>query len=246
MSYLVLFLCSLGLLAGSTVKGVVGIGLPLVAVPLLSAVTDLKTAVTLTVVPIIASNFQQSFHGGHFKRMLRRFWTLTVPLIVAIFLGTRLLVVLPEKTLDLIIGLSIIAIPVMLRLRPTMRVKREHERWLNPLVGTVSGLLGGISTFYGPPLMLYVFSMRMPKDEFIPAVSIMYTVAGVGMLLGLGVMGVSTPAQLGLSVLMLIPTGIGMWAGQFVRMQLSESRFELLLICVYAATGASFLAHAFY
>ena len=208
MSTLVLFLCSLGLLAGSTVKGVVGIGLPLV---------DLKTAVTLTVVPIIASNFQQSFHGGHFKRMLRRFWTLLLPLLVAIMLGTRLLVVLPEKTLDLIIGLSIIAMPIVLRLRPNVRVKREHERWLNPLVGVASGLLGGISTFYGPPLMLYVFSMRMPKDEFIPAISIMYTVAG-----------------------------IGMWLGRFVRVQLSESRFEFVLICVYVATGLSFLVHALF
>jgi uncharacterized protein len=244
LSYLVLFLCSLGLLAGSTVKGVVGIGLPLVAVPLLTALVDLKTAVTLTVVPIIASNFQQSFHGGHFNRMLRRFWTLLVPLFVSIMIGTRLLVVLPEKTLDLIIGLSIIAMPIVLRLRPNVRVKRDHERWLNPLVGVASGLLGGISTFYGPPLMLYVFSMRMPKDEFIPAISIMYTVAGVGMLIGLGVMGVSTPTQLGFSVLMLIPTGIGMWLGRYVRVQLSESRFEFVLICVYVATGLSFLVHA--
>jgi len=64
----------------------------------------------------------------------------------------------------------------------------------------------------------------------------MYTVAGIGMLIGLGVMGVSTPTQLGLSVLMLIPTGIGMWLGRFVRVQLSESRFEFVLICVYVAT----------
>jgi len=68
-----LFLCSLGLLAGSTVKGVVGIGMPLVAVPILTMLVNLKTAVTLTTVPVAAANLVQSFQSGLFFPMLRRF-----------------------------------------------------------------------------------------------------------------------------------------------------------------------------
>jgi len=240
----VLFLCSLGLLAGSTVKGVVGIGLPLVAVPLLTLLVNLKTAVALTTVPIIASNLMQSFQGGRFLPMLRRFWPLLVPLFVTILFSVRLLVVLPERVLDLVIGLAVIAFPVFISLRPTLRLARRHEIWLNPLVGLASGLLGGISTFYGPPLMLYVFGMRMSKEEFIPAISLMYTVAGFGLLLGLWLMNVASPAELGLSVLMLVPTGLGMWLGRYVHVQLSERNFQRVLLGVYVATGVTFLVNA--
>ncbi len=244
MTPFLLFLCSLALLAGSSVKGVVGIGMPLVAVPLLTLLVNLKTAVALTTAPVTAANLVQSFQGGLFMPMLRRFWTLLLPLLVTILFSARLLVVVPERVLDLIIGLAVIAFPVFISLRPAVRLPPRHEFWLNPLVGVASGFLGGISTFYGPPLMLYVFGMRLTKEEFIPAISLMYTVAGVGLLLGLWLMGVASHAELGLSVLMLIPTGIGMWLGRFVRVQLSERNFQRLLLCVYIVTGLTFLANA--
>jgi len=231
-------------LAGSTVKGVVGIGMPLVAVPLLTLLVNLKTAVALTTAPVTAANLVQSFQGGRFVPMLRRFWTLLLPLLVAILFSARLLVVIPERVLDLVIGLAVIAFPVFISLRPNLRLPPRHEIWLNPLVGIASGLLGGISTFYGPPLMLYVFGMRLPKEEFIPAISLMYTVAGIGLLLGLWLMRVASPAELGLSALMLVPTGIGMWLGRYVRVQLSERNFQRLLLGVYVLTGLTFLANA--
>ena len=244
MSTAVALLCALGLLAGSTVKGVAGIGLPLVAVPLLTVLVNLKTAVTMTTVPIIGSNFVQSLQGGRFPHLVKRFWTLLVPLFVAIIVGTRLLVVLPERILDLIIGVAIISIPLVLHFSPHIRVTREHERWANPLIGIGSGLLGGISTFYGPPIMLYVFGMRLPKDEFIPTISLMYTVAGVAMLFGIYANRVATLPEIGVAFLMLIPTAIGMWIGRFVRVQLSEHRFQQLIVAIYVITGVTFLVDA--
>jgi len=240
------FLCALGLLAGSTVKGVAGIGLPLVAVPLLTVLVNLNTAVTMTTVPIIGSNFVQSIQGGRFPHLVKRFWTLLVPLFVAVIAGTRLLVVLPEHVLDAIIGIAIISVPLFLHFTPHIRVTPAHERWANPLIGIGSGLLGGISTFYGPPIMLYVFGMRLTKDEFIPTISLMYTVAGVGMLLGIYANRVATLPEIGVSFLMLIPTAIGMWVGRFVRVQLSEQRFQQLIVGIYIATGLTFLVRAFF
>ncbi|MDE2167412.1 MAG: sulfite exporter TauE/SafE family protein [Alphaproteobacteria bacterium] len=240
----IVFLCALGLLAGSTVKGVAGIGLPLVAVPLLTVLVNLKTAVTMTTVPIISSNLMQSFQGGHFPHLVKRFWTLLVPLFVTIFTTTRLLVVLSERVLDVIIGVAVISIPLILHFVPHIRVIHAHQRWANPLVGIVSGLLGGISTFYGPPIMLYVFGMRLPKDEFIPTISLMYTIASFGMLLGIYANAVASVPEIGISVLMLIPTAIGMWIGRLVHVQLSERRFQHIVIAIYVATGLTFLAHA--
>ena len=244
MTPLVLFLCSLGLLAGSTVKGVVGIGMPLVAVPILTMLVNLKTAVTLTTIPVTAANLVQSFQGGRLLAMARRFWSLLAPLFVTIIFAVRLLVVLPERVLDLIIGLAVISFPVFVTLRPSLRLTPRAEALLNPVVGLFTGLLGGISTFYGPPLMLYVFGMRLSKEDFVPAISLMYTVAGIGMAIGLWGAKVASLADLGASFLMLIPTGIGMWLGRYVHVQLSERNFQRVLLSVYIATGVTFLLNA--
>lgn len=245
MQPMVLALCALALFAGGSVKGVAGIGLPLVALPLLTYLVNLRAAVALTVVSMIVSNLAQSFQGGYFLPILRRFWALLLPLFVAILLATRLLVLVPEKTLDLVIGIAVIAMPLLLHYRRELRIPPQHERWLNPVVGVASGLLGGISTYYGPPLMLYALGLRLPKEEFVPAVSMFYWVAAVGLFIGLYVTGAANLVELGLSAAMLVPVFIGMWAGRFIHVQLDERNFSRVLTGIYIATGLSFLHHAF-
>ena len=60
------------LLAGG-VKGVVGLGLPTVAVALLSAVFGLEAALPLLVIPSLVTNVWQGAIGGRAMALLRRF-----------------------------------------------------------------------------------------------------------------------------------------------------------------------------
>ena len=50
---------------GGVVKGVVGIGLPLVLIPLLTPFLDVPLAVALLTKPMIATNIGQAAEGGH-------------------------------------------------------------------------------------------------------------------------------------------------------------------------------------
>ena len=61
------------------------------------------------------------------------------------------------------------------------------------------------------------------------------------MLFGIYANEVATPAEIGVAFLMLILTTIGMWIGRFVRVQLSEHRFQQLIIAIYVLTGLTFL-----
>jgi hypothetical protein len=230
--------------AGAVVKGLAGLGLPLVAIPLLTWVIGLKAAVALAVVPMLGSNLVQSFQGGLFLRNVRQFWALEVSVLVFTLIGTRLLVTLPQRALALAIGVSLVVMPLVMRCRPDLAVGARQRRWADPLVGAISGLLGGIAAYYGPPLMIYVLGLRLRKEEFVAVISLLYWIAAAGILVGIYAAGPARLPLLGLSVLMLVPTGIGMWLGQRVQVRLSEAGFRRLLIGVYLATGASFLARA--
>lgn len=235
---------ALCVLAGALVKGIAGIGLPLVAMPLLSWVVGLKHAVALLVVPMFASNFVQSFQGGLFGRNVRHYGVLGVTIFVFSLIGTRLLVTLPERPLALTVGVILIALPLAMRLCPAFAIGARERRWADPLVGACAGLLGGIAAYYGPPLMIYVLGLRLGKDEFVAVISLLYGIAAAGIILGIYGLGAAPLPFLGLSALMLVPTGAGMWLGQRFRLRLGEAAFANLLTGLYLATGASFLVRA--
>lgn len=233
------------LFVGGAVKGVVGLGLPLVAMPFLTLSFSLKQSVGLLVLPMVASNLVQAFQGGLFVASLRRFWPLLLVLLVTVATATKLLVIVPQEVLFIVIGTSIIVFPLIAHFRPHLRVSGATERWLGPLVGVIAGVIGGISTFYGAPLMLYLVWLRLPKDLFVASISLMYFVGATGLLAGLVLFGVTQFSGLGLSVLGCAPVFAGLWLGQRLRVRLDERRFALILLAVYLATGLSFLAKAF-
>jgi uncharacterized membrane protein YfcA len=229
---------------GGAVKGVAALGLPLVAIPLLAWAVGLKTAVALVVVPMFGSNFVQSFQGGLFQANLRRFWVLALTVLAFTLIGTHLLVAVPSHQLELVLGLALIVLPLVIYCQPALAVTARQRRWADPLVGAVAGLLGGTAAYYGPPLMLYLMGMRLAKAEFVSAISLLYWIAAVGILVGLYSTAAADLELLGLSVLMLVPTGVGMWLGQRLQVRLSERGFQRLLIWLYLAIGANFLVHA--
>jgi len=209
----VILYCILALFAGGAFKGVAGIGLPLVGVPLLTAALDLKSAIAVLVMPLIFSNLFQSFEGGLFRPVLRRFWPLHATLFATIAVSTRALIAVPERYLFGVIGAALIVIPAIAHLLPGLRVRERDERWLAPLTGLVAGVVGGISSYYGPVLLLYILWLRLTKTVFVVAISQMYTVGSIGLALGLLLFGVASPQQLGLSALACAPVARASPAG---------------------------------
>jgi len=71
------------LLAGF-VKGVIGMGLPTVAVGVLGLLMSPSQAAAVLILPSLVTNIWQAVAGGHFKDVARRLW----PMLVAVCIGT--------------------------------------------------------------------------------------------------------------------------------------------------------------
>ena len=106
---LVLAWCALVLLLAGSVKGTLGIGMPLIAVPMMSLLVPVPVAVALLPLPILIANIWQAFHGGWFWPSVRRFWPLIVCMFAGVMLGARLLASLDRSLLYLVIGIGVIA-----------------------------------------------------------------------------------------------------------------------------------------
>ena len=235
----------LSLFLGGLLKGVVGLGLPLVSMPLLTFAVPLKTAVALVIVPIFVTNLAQSFQGGLASPTFRRFWLSMIVLVATIALTAEALVTIDEKILYTILGTTLILLTLTLRFRPSMQIRPAQEPWAAPLAAVAGGVLGGFTGIYGPPVMMYLACLRLKKGEFVAAVSQFFVAGNNGLTIGLVSFGGAGLRELALSAAATIPTYVGLWLGQRVHARLDESRFSAVLYIVYLATGASFLIRAF-
>ena len=228
---------TLAFLAGGIVKGVISLGLPLIAVPLLMFVVDVKVAIALLMVPLVLSNVLQAVEGEGTAALLRRFWPLLLALAVGTLIGTALFAALDNKTLYLTIGPLAVLFAAASYLHPNLAVPPRSERWLGPTIGFVSGVMGGMTTFFGPALSAYVIGLHLGRDTFVKGISIIYVFAASFLMLGGIAHGYAGARLLLLSCLGLIPVYLGMRIGARIRHRTDPEKFRVLVLGAVCLTG---------
>jgi uncharacterized protein len=227
-------------LAGMT-KGVLGVGLPLIAVPLLSQVVSVPLAIMTLAVSTVVSNAFQAFQGRDAIVVVRRFWALLVPFVVTLFLAAHLLVTLDDRTLSLIMGTALILFTILSRVPQLSTVRAEHERFLNPLVGLLAGLLGGVSSFFGPVLLMYAVALKLPKALFVSAMSTFLFCGALPLLISFIAYGLMGRDEFIISSLSLIPVFVGLLIGQKIQQRMPQETFRKGIAAMLLLTGVSLI-----
>ena len=225
------------LLAGF-VKGVVGLGLPTVSLGLLTAVFGLKVAIALVLVPSFVTNLVQAVTGGAFKEIMQRIWFLLFIACIAIWLSSSLLVAADTTILSAVLGLSLCIYSGLSLTCSEFRPPAEKEYWLSPLVGAVNGSLTGITGSFVFPGVLYLQALGFPRDTFIQAMGVLFTVSTMalaGSMFGRGMLSINLGI---LSCVGLIPAFAGMYIGLKVRQRLPEQRFRQVFFISVGFLGA--------
>ncbi|MBK1667127.1 hypothetical protein CKO28_03590 [Rhodovibrio sodomensis] len=228
----VVFLC-----AGS-VKGLVGLGMPTLGLGPLTLASDLHTAMALVLFPALASNLRQALRGGHARAILARLWPYLLTAVALIPVGALALTRVDLGLLSGLLGvlLVIYAGTALAGWRPY--VARGHERWSAPLVGALNGVLTGMTGAFLVPSVIYLQAIRLPRDQLIQAMGLLFLAATVILGLTLGANRLLTPELAGLSALAVVPAFAGMRIGERLRHRLSETRFRRVLLIALLLVGA--------
>jgi uncharacterized protein len=228
-------------LAGGTVKGGTGVGLPLTTVPLLATVMAPATAISLMVVPIFVSTVWLAFAGGSVRATLARFWPLIVFLMVMTFVGVNILTGIDATRITAILGFIILAFTAAQIFPLNLTVKPEAERWLGPVVGCVSGLLGGVSSFHGPPLYMYLLALNLSKDGFVRTINLFFVLGNIPLYVGLAFFGVLTWTEFTVSTLAVVPLMAGMQLGAILRRRVSQETFRKIIYGMLIIIGLNLI-----
>ncbi len=172
------------LLAGF-VKGVIGLGLPTVAIGLLGLVMAPAQAASLLIVPSLVTNVWQLAAGPRLVPLLRRLW----PMMVGICLGTWADIGLlaggnGRATAALGIALAAYAAVGLAAQRPS--VPARFEPWLSPLIGAATGLVTAATGVFVIPAVPYLQALGLARDDLVHALGLSFTVSTVALAPALG------------------------------------------------------------
>jgi uncharacterized membrane protein YfcA len=238
---LTLALGLLTFLVAGTVKGTLGIGLPLVAVPLLATVLDLPTAIALMVVPVLTSNFIQALQGKRKLATLRRFFPLLLTLIPGTIIAAQFVSSIDLRTGSLVLGVIVVLFSISQLVRVEFAISTTQERFLNPVVGLFAGFLGGLSNLFGPPLIMYLVALKLEKDDFVTTIGLLFIVAAVTLYATLATVGVLTFENAAGSLVAAIPVMAGVFIGTRLRNHIDQKTFQRILMIVLVIVGLNLI-----
>jgi len=228
----------LAVLAGGLIKGTLGFGMPMVALPIIAFVIPATTAMIILCAPILLTNFLQI----KFKQGISsyRFLPMILCLIIGLLVGARLILEINLNTITQIIAISIIFAALINCFGfKIQNPKKSRERVITSIIGFGSGILGGLSTFYGPPMLAYLVASDLPKEKFVRTVSVMYFVGSFPLYGSLIYYGFATKQDIIMSVFLILPAFISQQIGTRIRDKINQKQFRICILVTLIILGIS-------
>jgi uncharacterized membrane protein YfcA len=223
------------------VKGVLGQGLPTVAIGILSLMMSPGEATALLIIPALITNIWQGWSGSSFVPLIRRLWPTMIAICVGTWIATALgLGLLTPEAAALArkaLGIALILYGLLGIARIHFHVPPGMEWWLGPLMGVLNGAVSTATGTFMVPVIPYIQSLGLERDDLVQAQGISFSVSTLALsvvLLGNGTLHVGNAA---VSLIAVVVTFVGMFLGQHIRQFMNPAVFRILFFAGMLVLG---------
>ncbi|BDQ37661.1 permease [Pseudodesulfovibrio nedwellii] len=216
-------------------KGTAGLGFATTCLGIMASYLDLRLAIPLVIIPSLLSNTMVMIDAGNFWSIFRRFWPLYFSALPGLFLGLWILGSNETDLPRMVLGTTMVLYGAWGLWRGHLSLKQTKP--LEMCVGLLTGLINGLTGSQIMPIMPYLMSLNISKDELVQAINTSFTIASLVMLAGLGKLGLISIENMILSTVGIIPVGLGIWLGGKVRRKLPETVFRKIVLALIGLLG---------
>jgi uncharacterized membrane protein YfcA len=233
------------LLAG-LVKGVLGLGLPTVAMGLLAVSMPPAHAMAIVIVPAIVTNIWQTFVGPYLRDITRRLWPLMVGTAIGIWSAAGLMTGPYARYGTIVLGVLLVIYAIIGLSKFSFRVARADERWVGGIVGLITGVVSAATGVQVIPSMPFMQAIGMEKDELVQALGVFFTVATLALAFNLTSAGLLNASTTVPGAVAMVGSFTGMMIGQAVRSRLQPEAFRrwflvaMIFLGIYLAGSAGY------
>jgi len=239
--FLFVSVCAMFIFAG-IIKGIVGNGLPVISIAMLTLVLGLQEAIALAVIPAFATNFWQACHGGYFRSLLVRLWPYLLCSMIAVLAGTKLLIAVNPSVLIVILGLLIGAYAILGVAGREFAISPAWERSAGPIFGTITGLIAGMTGSPAYPGMYFLNGLGFSRNQLVQALGISFSAVTLTVAISMRSNNLLSLEQFLVSFSAIVPAMVGMVIGTRIRHRISEALFKklfyssMLMLGIYLVT----------
>ena len=219
------------------VKGVVGMGLPTVAMGALGVFMAPVQAAALLVVPSLVTNVWQFVAGPATVRVTRRLASMMMLVCVGTAFGIQFLTSGSSRWPPVALGAVLSSYALLAFFRPKFTVPPQSESVLSPIVGAVTGVITGATGVFVVPAVPYLSALGLNKDELVQALALFASVSTVALAVGLSFRSSFSSTALLASILAVIPALFGMFAGQRARERIDPVAFRRWFLLAMLVLG---------
>ncbi|MBY5933543.1 sulfite exporter TauE/SafE family protein [Tateyamaria omphalii] len=241
---LIAFASAVLLLAG-TVKGFIGLGMPTVALALLTLKLDARSAVTLVVIPMLLSNVWQFWRGPDMLGCIKQHWRYAVILILFVAATVWFSQSAPDQFLRAVLGVFVLAFCFLSWRDMVPAIPAHKVRLFEGISALIAGLVGGLTAAWAPPLAMYLTGLRLDRDAFVQALGFLITAGSISIFFMFIAVGHSSGQELAISTFLLIPALIGFSVGERLRHRTDPEKFKKYFLGAFSVLGANLLLGTF-
>lgn len=233
-------------LFAGVVKGAVGFAMPLILVSGFAIFLPKELALAGLILPTLVTNISQAFRQGIGPAQetvvtYRRFLIAT---LVCIGISAPFAEAIPKTLYLLMLGVPITAFAALQLMGRSLAIKLQHQNRAEWGLGVVSGLYGGISGIWGPPLLVFLLSTGTEKVQSVRAQGVVFLISAVMLLAAHLATGLVNLQTLGFSAALCVPALIGMTLGYSVQDRLDQQRFRRWTQGLLVVTGLNMIRQA--
>ena len=237
---LIAFAGAVLLLAGA-VKGFIGLGMPTVALVLLTFQLDARSAVTLILIPMLLSNVWQFCRGPDMVGCAKKHWRYAAILILCVAGTVWFSQSAPDRVLRAVLGVFVLVFCFSSWRDLVPPIPSHRVRLFEGFSAVVAGLVGGLTGAWAAPLAMYLTGLRLERDDFVQALGFLITAGSVSVLVLFIAVGHSSTTDLAVSAFLLVPTLIGFSAGERMRYRTNSKHFKGFFLSAFSLLGANLL-----
>lgn len=242
---MVRFVIGVFALAGM-IKGTIGLGLPAVAMGLLTLFISPFQAATLLIVPSMVTNIWQLFAEGHVLRLVRRFWSLLIGIIVGSIWSVFPTLGHGEFQSEALLGGMLTLYGLYGLFAKNMPNLAPYEKYLSPVIGYLGGALTVATGVIVIPVVPFLQSLHLKRDDLVQSLGLAFTVSTLCLAVFLQQNRIEAmPFDYKMALIALFPALVGMWLGTKIRYRIPEQKFRKVFFCGLVIFGGYMVLHQF-
>ena len=242
---LILMAVSVMLFAG-LVHGTLGLGFLMVATPILAISFDVRTAILLTLLPTVSVNLMSIWNSRESFDSVRRFLPLTGFTLIGGIIGAYILANTDPNPFRLVLA------GLILLYLWNDRSERMSFQWMGKHVfaamvsfGLLAGLSGGTTNVMVAILVIFFFSLEVPRNEMVPALNACFLVGKLSQIVVFSLLGLVSLNLLIETAPLALSAVLALIVGQTLREKIALKIYRKILQVLLAVLAIVLIVQFF-